>query len=126
VTGRTSPSPRLAQVRRSCPGVSRQGAVLTALRLQGVSRAPAARTSLLMSLPLTAGAALLPLARADRATLRELAPLVRAGLPAAALSGALSASAWRRRPAGSTTPAAVYRLGLAAAVAVRLRAARRA
>jgi hypothetical protein len=78
-----------------------------------------------MSLPLTAGAALLPLARADRATLRDLAPLVRAGLPAAALSGAASAAAWRRRPAGSTTPAAVYRLGLAAAVAVRLRAARR-
>jgi undecaprenyl-diphosphatase len=109
-----------AQVAALVPGVSRQGAVLTALRLLRVERAEAARTSLLMSLPVTAGAALLPLARAERGVLRGLAPLVTAGLPAAAVSGALAARAWRRRPGRPVTAAAVYRLGLAAVVALRL------
>jgi len=115
----------LAQVVALVPGVSRQGAVLTALRLRRVGRIEAARTALLMSLPVTAGAALLPLARADRATLRELAPQLATGVPAAALSGGLCAAAWRRRPGAPVGWAAVYRLGLAAAVVVRLRAARR-
>ena len=111
----------VAQVAALVPGVSRQGAVLTALRMQRVDRTEAGRTSLLMSLPVTAGAALLPLARADRATLRALAPLLAAGVPAAAVSGAVAASVWRRRAAQPVTGAAVYRLGLAAVVAARLR-----
>jgi undecaprenyl-diphosphatase len=115
-----------AQVAALVPGVSRQGAVLTALRLLRVERGEAARTSLLMSLPVTAGAALLPLARADRGVLGGLAPLVAAGLPAAAVSGALAASAWRRRPQRPVTAAAVYRLGLAAVVARRLHVQARA
>jgi undecaprenyl-diphosphatase len=108
-----------AQVLALAPGVSRSGAVLTALRARGVARGPAARHALLMSLPVTAGASLLPLARADRRDLRALAPLLAAGVPAAAVSGAVAASAWRRRPARSATAAAVYRLGLAAAVLAR-------
>jgi undecaprenyl-diphosphatase len=108
-----------AQVAALAPGVSRSGAVLTALRLRRVERGAAARHALLMSLPVTAGAALLPLARADRRVLRELAPLLAAGVPAAAVSGAAAATAWRRRPGRPATAAAVYRLALAAAVLAR-------
>jgi hypothetical protein len=80
-----------------------------------------------MSLPVTAGAAALPLSRADRNALRALLPLLAAGIPAAAAGGAVAGSAWRRRPSRTASPAAVYRLALAAVVLVRLgRAARRA
>lgn len=119
--GREIAAASCAQVAALVPGVSRSGASVTALRLLRVERGEAARTSLLLSLPLTAGAALLPLARADRAQLRALAPLLTAGVPAAGLSGAVAAATWRRRPARAATAAAVYRLGLAAAVAARLR-----
>ena len=108
-----------AQVLALAPGVSRSGAVLTALRARGVDREAAARHALLMSLPVTAGASLLPLARADRGVLRELAPLLAAGVPTAALSGATAVTVRRRRPGRSATAAAVYRLGLAAAVLAR-------
>lgn len=114
----------LAQVTALVPGVSRTGATLTALRLMRVERAEAARTSLLMSLPVTGGAALLPLTRSGGATLRALAPALAAGVPAAAVAGALAATAWRRRPARPVTVAAVYRLALAAVVAQRLRSRR--
>ncbi|HVM28739.1 MAG TPA: undecaprenyl-diphosphate phosphatase [Mycobacteriales bacterium] len=119
----------LAQGAALVPGVSRLGATLTALRVLRVERAEAARTSLVLSLPVTAGAALLPLLRLaaqDRAALRALAPLLAAGVPAAAVAGATTAAAWRGRPAQPAGPAAVYRLGLAAAVAVRLRREARA
>lgn len=110
----------VAQVAALAPGVSRQGAALTALRLLRVERAEANRTCLLMSLPLTAGAALLPLARARRPALQALAPLLTTGVPAAAVAGGLAAQAWRRQPARPVTGAAVYRLALAATVAARL------
>jgi undecaprenyl-diphosphatase len=116
----------VAQVAALVPGVSRLGAVLTALRLLQVERAEASRTALLLSLPVTAGAALLPLARADRGQLRALAPLLAAGVPAAAVSGGLAATAQRRRPGRSATAPAVYRLALAAAVVGRLRRGARA
>ena len=109
----------LAQLAALAPGVSRSGATLTALRLRGVDRAAAAHFSLLMSLPVSGGAALLPLARASRPVLRELAPLLAAGLPSAALAGAAAASAWRRAPGRGLRSAAVYRLGLAAVVLAR-------
>jgi undecaprenyl-diphosphatase len=109
----------LAQVLALAPGVSRSGTVLTALRARRVGRSAAERHALLTSLPLTAGAALLPLVRADRGVLRELAPLLAAGVPAAALGGAAAAAVRRRRPGRSATAAAVYRLGLAAAVLAR-------
>jgi undecaprenyl-diphosphatase len=112
----------LAQTAALAPGVSRAGATLTALRLLRVDRAEAARFSLLLSLPVTGGAAALSLARSDR---RALAGPLAAGAPVAALAGAAAATAWRRRPAQSATAPAVYRLVLAAAVAARSRQARR-
>jgi undecaprenyl-diphosphatase len=106
-----------AQVLALAPGVSRSGATLTALRAAQVERAAASRFALLMSLPVTGGAALLTLALSRRAPLRELA----VGAPAAALAGGLAAAAQQRRPGRPVRAAALYRLGLAAVVAVRLR-----
>lgn len=111
-----------AQVPALAPGVSRSGATLTALRASGVDRVTAERFSLLMSLPVTAGAAVLTLARADRATLRGLAPSLVAGSGCAVLAGACAATALRRRPGRSAAGPALYRLLLAAAVAGRVRA----
>lgn len=108
----------LAQLAALAPGVSRSGATLTALRLRGVERAAAARFSLLMALPVTGAAALLPLAR-DRHLLRSLGPQLRAGIPAAAASAAVAATAWRAAPGRGLRAAAVYRLGLAAVVLAR-------
>ena len=110
----------LAQVAALVPGVSRSGATLTALRAAGVDRAAARRFSLLLSLPITAGAAALSLARADRDALRALGPGLAAGIATAAVSGAVAATADRARPDRSLTAAALYRLGLAATVAHRL------
>ena len=109
----------LAQVLALAPGVSRFGATLTALRLLQVDRAEAQRFSLLMSLPVTAGAAALTLLGAGGGSARRevVAPLL-VGAPLAAVAGGLLAA---RGPApGSAGLAAVYRLGLAAAVGVRL------
>jgi undecaprenyl-diphosphatase len=108
----------LAQAGALVPGVSRAGATLTALRLMRVERAEAARFSLLLSLPVTGGAAGWSLARTDR---RALAGPLAVGAPVAALAGALAATGWRRRPGRSATGPAVYRLVLAAAVAARSR-----
>jgi undecaprenyl-diphosphatase len=108
------------QVAALVPGVSRSGATLTALRAAGVDRAEARRFSLLMSLPITAGAAALSLARADRSALRELGPALAAGTLAAAVAGAAATTAHRRRPGRSLAGAALYRLGLAAVVGHRL------
>jgi undecaprenyl-diphosphatase len=114
----------IAQVAALVPGVSRSGATTTALRLLRVERAEASRTALLISLPVTAGAALLPLLRVDPTELRALAPLLAAGIPAAAVSGAAAATASRRRPVGSAAAPALYRLTVAAAVLVRQRRSR--
>ena len=103
----------LAQVAALVPGVSRSGATLTALRLAGVERAAAERFTLLMSLPVTAGAAGLTLVRS-----RSLPPGALVGAAAAGLS---AAAAVRLRPVGATATApALYRLALATVVAVRL------
>ena len=110
----------LAQVVALVPGVSRSGATLTALRLAGVERAAAQRFSLLMSLPVTAGAAVLTLARTPRPrcsrAVRSLAP----GAVTAAVAGAPPSRCWTRAAPGSVRGAALYRLGLAAVIAVRL------
>ncbi len=103
----------LAQTAALVPGVSRSGATLTALRGAGVDRRTAERFSLLMSLPVTAGAAGLTLARA-----RSVPPGALPGAAAAALAGAVAVR--RLRPARSLTGPALYRLGLAAVVARRL------
>lgn len=110
----------VAQVAALVPGVSRSGATLTALRALGVDRATARRFTLLMSLPITAGAAAHSLTRADRGVLRELGPGLAAGGVAAAVAGAAAATAQRRRPDRPLAGAALYRLGLAAVVAHRL------
>ena len=107
-----------AQALALVPGVSRSGAVLTALRLLGVERAAAQRFSLLMSLPVAAGAAGLTLAQN-----RSLPPGWVPGALAAAVAGAVTA---RLVPPGrSAAVPTTYRLGLAAAVAVRLHRQRR-
>ena len=110
----------LAQVTALAPGVSRSGATLTALRLAGVERGAAQRFSLLLSLPITAGAAGLALARADRTALRAMAPSLATGALAAAASGAVAATATQLRPDRTAALPALYRLGLAAVVLRRL------
>lgn len=106
----------LAQVVALTPGVSRAGATVTALRALGVEREQALRFSMLMSLPVTAGAAGLTLLRS-----RPLPQGVAIGAPTAALVGGLTAGLLRGRSRSLLSGATLYRLGTAAAVAVRLR-----
>jgi undecaprenyl-diphosphatase len=110
----------LAQVAALVPGVSRSGATLTALRLAGVDRPAAARFTLLLSLPVTAGAASLTLARTPRRRLATALRLLAPGAVTAALAGATTLTVVEGRGGGQARAAAVYRLGLAAVVARRL------
>ena len=110
----------LAQVAALVPGVSRSGATLTALRLAGVDRQAAARFTLLLSLPVTAGAAGLTLARTPRRRLATALRLLAPGAVTAALAGATTVTVVEGRGGGQARAAAVYRLGLAAVVARRL------
>ncbi len=114
----------LAQVAALAPGFSRSGAALTALRAARVGRAEAERFALLMSLPVTAGAAALTLLRADRTALRGLAGPLAAGVPAAALTGWAASRLASRRADQALTRFCLYRLALAVitGVVVRLRA----
>lgn len=122
VDARVAALAALAQVVALAPGVSRSGACLTALRAAGVRRRDAERFALLMSLPVTAGAAGLSLLRAEPAALRALAGPLAVGAPAAA--AAAYAGVVRLTPRGgrSLLGPAVYRLALAALV---IRTARR-
>lgn len=104
----------LAQVLALAPGVSRSGATLSALRATGVRREEAVRFSMLMSLPITAGAAALTVARARSAP--AALPVVVSGVTALATARVVSGGS-RRVLSG----AALYRLGVATVVAVRLR-----
>jgi undecaprenyl-diphosphatase len=121
VGGREAAYAGLAQVAALVPGVSRSGATLTALRLAGVEREAAQRFTLLLSLPVTAGAAVLTLARTPRprlaAALRFLAP----GAVSAAVAGATTVTALDTHGEGVVRGAALYRLGLAAGTARQLR-----
>jgi undecaprenyl-diphosphatase len=119
VRGRDAAVAAVAQITALAPGVSRSGATLTALRLLRVERASAQRFALLMSLPITAGAAALSLLRADRTDLRALGGPLAAGIPAAAATAAMSTRGQARRAAVPVTAAALYRLGLAVVVAAR-------
>ena len=103
----------LAQVVALAPGVSRAGATLTVLRAARVRREDAARFAVLMSLPVTAGAALRTSLRARTAP--RAVPSVLAGVATLATSVAVDRASRALVPA-----AALYRAGLAAAVAVRL------
>ncbi|MEO6204691.1 MAG: undecaprenyl-diphosphate phosphatase, partial [Mycobacteriales bacterium] len=86
----------IAQLVALAPGVSRSGATLTALRLRHTPRAAAQDFALLMSLPVTSGAAALRLLRADRVALRTLAPALATGVPIAAVTAAATTAAVRR------------------------------
>jgi undecaprenyl-diphosphatase len=102
-----------SQVVALAPGVSRAGATLTALRLRRVGREEALRTSLVMSLPVTLGAASLTAARSRRTP---------GALPAVVAGVASYATA--RRVVGSSrlySGTALYRLAVALAVVARLR-----
>ena len=111
----------LAQVAALVPGVSRSGASLTALRLAGVDREAAQRFTLLLSLPVTAGAAVLTLARTPSPRLAAAVQLLAPGAATAALAGATSVTALDARGGALVRGAALYRLGLAVGVARRLR-----
>jgi undecaprenyl-diphosphatase len=114
VGAREAGAAALAQVVALAPGVSRSGATLTALRALGVRRRDAARFSMLMSLPVTVGAAGLTIARS-----RQLPAPVPTALAAVAAYG--TAMGTNRASRRFLTGAAVYRAALAVAVAVRLR-----
>lgn len=119
LAGAARRSAALAQVAALLPGVSRSGATVTALRLHGVAPGAALRESLLMSLPVTAGAAGLALWRA-RAHAGALAVPLAVGVPVAAVTSALATRAALARPEAALRAAVAYRLALAAVVAVRL------
>ncbi|HET8951474.1 MAG TPA: undecaprenyl-diphosphate phosphatase [Solirubrobacteraceae bacterium] len=106
----------LAQATALAPGVSRSGAVRSAARARGFTRAAAAELAAETALPIMAGATLLKGARvaARRPAAGELAALG-AGALAAAASTALARAVTRR----FEPPAAVwaaYRIALAVAV----------
>lgn len=113
----------IAQVVALAPGVSRSGATLTALRLRRTHRAAAQDFALLMSLPVTAGAAALRLLRADRAAVRTLVPALVTGVPVAAVAAATATAAVRRHGGAPVTSTGIYRLLLATAVVVKSRRA---
>jgi undecaprenyl-diphosphatase len=123
--GRAAAAAAVAQVAALVPGVSRTGATLTALRLRRVDRAAAQRFSLLMSLPVTAGAAGLTLLRAESRDLRDVRGPLAVGVPVAALVAGVSAAGQRRRGVVPVAASALYRLGLAVAVVVRLQREKR-
>jgi undecaprenyl-diphosphatase len=114
----------LAQAAALAPGVSRNGATLTAARLRGLDRPASSRLSRHAALPIIAGAAVLKGAR-----------LARRGLPAG-LGGAFAAGAGaalastllargllaRVAHARSLLPLAGYRVALGAIALARLRA----
>ena len=78
----------LAQVCALVPGVSRSGSTMTAARGLGLDRTSAAVFSFLMSMPITAAAAVLKVPEAIRAT-SDYTPLV-AGIVAAGISSWLA------------------------------------
>lgn len=114
VGAREAAAAGLAQVVALVPGVSRSGATLTALRLAGVEREAAQRFSLLLSLPVTAGAAALTLARTPRSRAAAAVRLLAPGAVAAAVAGATTVTALDARGDALIRAAALYRLGLAA------------
>ena len=110
----------LAQVAALVPGVSRSGATLTALRLAGVEREAAQRFTSLLSLPVTAGAAVLTLARTPRRRLAAALRLLAPGAVSAAVAGATTVTVLDTHGQGVVRGAALYRLGLAAVIARQL------
>jgi len=101
-----------AQVLALAPGVSRARVTLLALRARRVSRDEALRAALVMSLPVTAGAAGLTVARSRRTP--PFVPSVLAGV-------ASYVTARRVRPSDRfVSGSALYRLAVATAVVVKV------
>ncbi len=112
----------IAQACALVPGVSRNGATLTAARLRGFVRPDANRLSRHVALPVILGATGLKLLRLQR---RGLPPGAALPLTAGVLAAFASTLACRRvigqvERNRSLAPYALYRLALAAAVAGRL------
>jgi undecaprenyl-diphosphatase len=110
----------LAQAAALVPGVSRNGATLTAARALGFSRADAARLSWQAGLPIIGGATVLKLARVAQ---RGLDPDLRipfAAGAAAAFASTLAAAPLLRLAQRPYAPLAVYRVGLGALALRRL------
>jgi undecaprenyl-diphosphatase len=105
----------LAQAAALLPGVSRNGATLTAARLRGFAREDAQALSWRAGLPVIAGAAALKGLRvAGRGVPAGAAPALAAGAGAAFLSTLASAPLARApRRARALLPFALYRIGVA-------------
>jgi undecaprenyl-diphosphatase len=112
----------LAQASALFPGVSRSGATIAAARIRGWGRGDSRRVANLVGLPVIAGAAMLKGMR-----MRQTPPKPRERAAMAVGAGASFGSAWLVAPLlgrleeGPLTPYAAYRLGLALAIASRLR-----
>lgn len=103
----------LAQALALVPGTSRSGITMSAARLLGMERPEAARFSLMLSIPASAGAGLvegLKLYRSGDVELAADALLAAALAFASALIAIAAMMAWLRR--ASFTPFVVYRLVL--------------
>jgi undecaprenyl-diphosphatase len=105
-----------AQATALVPGVSRNGAALTAARAQGADRATAARLSWRAGLPVIAGATVLKTARLGR---RGLTPQFAAGA-AAAFASTLAAAPLLRTVRGPWAPIGAYRIAFGALALRRL------
>ncbi len=117
----------IAQASALIPGVSRNGATLAAARMRHFTREDANRLSRHVALPVIAGATLLKGARLAR---RGLPPQTRVQFAAGAAASFASTlgSTWLIRQVErdrSLLAYAAYRIGLAGAVAIRLRRQRR-
>jgi undecaprenyl-diphosphatase len=116
----------LAQALALIPGVSRNGAALTAARLRGFSRRDAQALSWHAALPLILGASVLETRRLTRpgAIAHSSAGAMAAGACAAFISTLASARLLRRAPRGrALLPFSLYRGMLALVVMRRLRVA---
>ncbi|MFL5841996.1 MAG: undecaprenyl-diphosphate phosphatase [Thermoleophilaceae bacterium] len=110
----------LAQTAALIPGVSRNGATLTAARALGFRRADAARLSWRAGLPIIGGATVLKLARvAQRGLDRDLRAPFAAGA-AAAFASTLAARPLLRLAERPYAPLAAYRVALGALALRRL------
>jgi undecaprenyl-diphosphatase len=116
----------IAQALALVPGVSRNGATLTAARARGFSRGAASSLSWEVALPVMIGASVLKGARAVRAGTRRDARglLVGAG---GAFASTLASARWIGPRRGAQTPLltfALYRCALVGAIVVRMRSQR--
>ena len=116
-----------AQASALIPGVSRNGATLTAARARGFDRQAAHTLSWEVALPVLLAASTLKGARLARGIPAPMRGPLAAGAASAFFSTALSGSILRRRKSapGALLPYAIYRCLLAATVMAKLRCGER-